>query len=324
MWIVGILIFVLLLILLFEYRIRKPDQVVLFESKGIVQKRKSRFYPRHFSLAMSVTTHSMILNIEAEATGKIPINVKLAVTASVSGENISQLIRVGGWNDKVVATASKELDLMLQGFVREFSEKKEVEELTAESLNQYLNKNVKRAEEAFGLETLSLIVQSVTPTDEEIAEAIRQQESARIMEQTENANQKARIAAAETKLKADEQILKYEHELELKKFELKEVEQKKENILAEKRLEEELKRSKMKLQLDNEELKMLKENPELLMLSPQIARLAEASQSLRNAKTVVSLSPGDSDQSSQLVGMIQAFIANLIDKQDSKSSVSKK
>ncbi len=47
----------------------------------------------------------------------------------------------------------------------------------------------------------------------------------------------------------------------------------------------------MRLAFENEELEVLRKSPELLMLTPQAARLAEASQSLRNAKTVISLTP---------------------------------
>jgi len=54
-----------------------------------------------------------------------------------------------------------------------------------------------------------------------------------------------------------------------------------------KRIEDELSKKRLQLAVDNEELSMLKNNPELLMLTPQAARLAEASQSLKNAKTML-------------------------------------
>ena len=47
----------------------------------------------------------------------------------------------------------------------------------------------------------------------------------------------------------------------------------------------------MRLAYEKEELEVLKSSPELLMLTPQVARLAEASQNLKNARTVISLSP---------------------------------
>ena len=45
----------------------------------------------------------------------------------------------------------------------------------------------------------------------------------------------------------------------------------------------------------------------------QAARLAEASQGLRNARTIVSLSPQDLAQGSELLNMFQAFLAKALD-----------
>ncbi len=84
-----------------------------------------------------------------------------------------------------------------------------------------------------------------------------------------------------------------EHELELKKLALKRERLAEEDALAQKRLEDELARSRMRLAFEKEELELLKDNPELLLLTPQAVRLAEASQSLKNARTVISLSPQD-------------------------------
>ena len=57
------------------------------------------------------------------------------------------------------------------------------------------------------------------------------------------------------------------------------------------RLEDELVRNRMRLAFEKEGLEVLQISPELLMLTPQAAPLAEASQSLKNARTVISLSP---------------------------------
>ena len=84
-----------------------------------------------------------------------------------------------------------------------------------------------------------------------------------------------------------------EHTLELKKSSLKKALLEQENALAQKRLEDELTRSRLRLAFEKEELEILKNNPELLVLTPQAARLAEASQGLKNARTVISLSPQD-------------------------------
>ncbi|MFH0992342.1 MAG: hypothetical protein V1799_20270 [bacterium] len=58
-----ILISTLLLVIIisaavYEFRLCRPDQIILYESKGTLGYRTSRFYPRHFSLPISATTHS--------------------------------------------------------------------------------------------------------------------------------------------------------------------------------------------------------------------------------------------------------------------------
>jgi hypothetical protein len=49
------------------------------------------------------------------------------------------------------------------------------------------------------------------------------------------------------------------------------------------------------------------------MLTPQAARLAEASQGLKNARTIVSLSPQDLSQGSELLGTLQRILLNAIE-----------
>ncbi|MFC2085334.1 hypothetical protein ACFLS9_09770 [Bacteroidota bacterium] len=308
----SIIVLVLVLIIAFEYRIRKPDQILLYESKSKVKRRKSKIYPRHFSLAIPSKSYSKTLDVESEAKGKIAVNVKLVFTVAASLNNITQLIRVGGWDENAVENASKELDIMLQGFVTESTEKKEVEDLNSELILNYLNEKISKTEEVFGLEVLTLTVQSVEPSDKKIADAIRKKEAARIMENAEKVNQDARMTSAQTKYKTDEEIMKYEHDLELKRYELKEVELKKESKLAYQKLEEELKHKKMRLDIDKDEIELIKNTPELLLLTPQIARLAEASQNLKNARTVVSLSPGEADQGNNLVNILQSLLNKLL------------
>lgn len=140
---------------------------------------------------------------------------------------------------------------------------------------------------------ISLAVHALDPADSEIAEALRQQEEARLLEQTEQLNHQARVAAARSKYQADEEIAAMEHALELKKAALKKELLEQESALAQKRLEDELARGRMRLAFEQEELALLKDNPELLILTPQAARLAEASQGLKNARTIIALSPQD-------------------------------
>jgi hypothetical protein len=167
--------------------------------------------------------------------------------------------------------------------------------------------------ERLGLEVVSLAIQSFEPANPRIAEALRQQEHARILEQTENLNQQARIAAAKARIKADEEIAELENDLELKKTNLQKARLEQESLLAQERLQEELQRNRMRLQFEKEELEMLKSSPELLMLTPQAARLAEASQSLRNARTIISLGPQEFAQGSELLGLFQGLLQKALE-----------
>lgn len=307
---VGIIIPVLILIYLaYEYRIKKPGQIVLVEKKGKVELRKSKLYPRHFCMPLSISSESITSHFEVEAKGKISLSVKLVATVTPSIENISQLIKVGGWDKNILASAAKEFEVILQNLVRTYADQYEVENISSNSAQKFLSENFEDVKKKLGIEVLSLTVQSIEPIDQKISQAIKQKEEARILEDTEKTTQKARIAAAEIKNKADDSILQLEHEMELKRLKLQEIELVSQTEIENKRLTEELKRDKMKLELDKEEVLLLKENPELLLLTPQLAKLAEASQNLRNARTVVSL--GDIEQGSEIVDVLKGFVKRL-------------
>ncbi len=296
----------------YEYRLRRPDQLILYESAGVIGFRKARWYPRHFSMAIPGTTHPMEIKAEASAKGSMPVIVRMAVSVTAARESVAALIRAGGWNSGAVTKASKELETLLTAQVKEFTERAGVEDLSSEALRDHLLKLAATHRENFGLEIVALTVQSIDPVDSSIAEALRQRESARILEQTESLNQKARVAAAEAKLRADEEIATFTHTLEMKKLDLKKEEQEREGSLAQGQVEDELTRSRMKLEFDREEMRLLKDNPQLLLLTPQAARLAEASQALKNARTVVSLAPGDADAGAKLLGLFQLFLDNVL------------
>ncbi len=307
---------VIIILLAVEYRIKKPGQIILYESNGLVKYRKSNFYPKHFSLVIPNTTYTLTSSVEPEVKGKIGLIVKFSVSVTPSLKNISKLIRIGGWGKDVLNDAAKELDVILQGFVKEYTERFDIEEIKSEGIANYLRDKVKETELQLGLEIISLTIQSVEPADKKIAEAIRQKEASRILEETEKNNQKVRIQTAQIKLKADEEILSYEHQLALKKIQLKEIEEDKEASLALKKLNEQVKRDKIKLEIEKEEMSMFKNNPELLLLTPQVARLAEASQNLKNARTIVSL--GDFESGSQLVEMLKNFLGGLLQLSNTK------
>ncbi len=308
---IGLLLVCMLVV--FEYRLRRPDCIVLYETRAGLGIRRGPFYPRHFSLPIKRATHSLQLTIDATAAGNLEIRIKLAGTAAPALEHLPALLRAGGWQTDAVARAAEELQVMLQGFVKEFTEQHEIHNLTSQKILGHLEERAVICKEKLGLEVISLAIQSFEPVNPQIAEALRQQEHARIIEQTEKLNHQARIAAAKAKFKADEEIAVLQNELELKKGILEKARLEQESLLAQQRLQEELQRSRLRLQFEKEELEMLRSSPELLMLTPQAARLAEASQSLRNARTIISLAPQDFPQGSDLLGMFQNLLQRALD-----------
>jgi hypothetical protein len=158
-FIIGFII-ILLIAAAFEYRIRKPDFIVLCETKDGLGVRKGRFYPRHFSLLLQRTTHSFQLTVDATAKGNIDIKVKLAATIAASIGHLTELIRVGGWSTEAVALAAKELETVLQGFVKGFTEQFEIEELSSQKIHDYLHKEIPISKAAMGIEVISLTILS--------------------------------------------------------------------------------------------------------------------------------------------------------------------
>ena len=306
--VIGIIVVACVLVFLWEYRIRQPDVLALYESKGEISIRKGPIYPRHFSLPLKRTTCPIQLSIEATAAGDLGMRIKLVGSVAPSVKYIQGLIRVGGWDQEAVARAAKEAQVLLEGLIKEYTERFEIHAISSTSILNYINEHSNLVEEKFGVELVSLTVQSLEPTDPEIADALRQQQQASLLEETERMSHEARVAAAKAKYQADEEIAEREHDLEMKKAGLKQVLLEKESALARQRLEDELVRNRMRLAFEKEGLEVLQSSPELLMLTPQAARLAEASQSLKNARTVISLSPQDLDHGSELLGFFQNLL----------------
>ncbi len=310
---VGVVVIGGILLAFFEYRIRQPDFLVLYESKGRISLRRGLVYPRHFSLPLQRTTCPIQLTVEATAAGNLGVRVKLIGSVAPNLEHLPSLIRVGGWNRDAVVRATDEVQVLLQGLVKEYTERSGINTLSSANILNYLNERSAMVKEKFGVELISLAIQSLDPTDPEIADALRQQEQARLLEQTEQLNQQARIAAAKAKTQADEAIAKMEHSLDLKKAELKKLLLEKELALSQQNLTDELARNRMRLAFEMEELQVLKSSPELLMLTPQAARLAEASQNLKNARTVISLTPQESVHGSELLNLFQELLQKALE-----------
>ena len=298
--VIGVVFGVCLLIFLFEYRIRKPDVLMLYETKGKIGLRKGLIYPRHLSLPLERTTSPIRLTVEAAAVGNLEVRIKLVGSVAPSLEYIESLVRIGGWDNEAVAQAAEEAQVLLQGLVKEYIEQCEIHSLSSTGILSYLNERSTLVQERFGVELISLAVQTLEPTDPEISDALRQQEQARLLEQTEQLNNQARTA-------------QMEHELELKKAELQKTLLEQESVLTSQSLQDELERKRMRLAFEKEELEVLKNSPELLMLTPQAARLAEASQNLKNARTIVSLTPKELTQGSELLGIFQGLMQNALE-----------
>jgi hypothetical protein len=303
-----VVVVVLIAIALYEYRVRKPDQIVIAEARDGVRLRGARIFPRHFSTPITKTTHSFTQTVDASAKGSLDVRVKLAVTVAASMDDLSVLVKVGGWAPDAIARAARELETLIVGYVKGYTELHDVEDLSSDRIRGYLQERVQESKHLLGLEVITLTITSYDPVNPQIAEAIRQREHARILEQTEGVNQQARVAATRVRLHADEQIAALEHALEIRKTELKHEEFEKESALAGSRAEHELSLRKMQLDFEKDEIRLLKESPELLLLTPQAARLAEASQSMRNARTVVSLSPPDGVQGTEILSMFSTLV----------------
>ena len=299
------------LIVLFEYRIRRPDRFILYESKGKIKRRKGRIYPRHLSLSIPIVMKSTTIDTEVEAKGKLGLKIRLSLSVIPAIDHIEALIRVGGWSEDVVTKTIQELNILAESLLGEITEKFEIQDITAEKISEKLRAHSEHILHRLGLELISVTIHAIDPSDSAIAEAIKQQENARIQEETEKMKQKARVEAAKVKIKADRDIAQSENMLELEKITMNQKQDEQEALLAKQRVHNELERRKMRLSIDEREVQMLRNNPELLMLTPQITRLAEASQNLRNARTIVSVSGSDINESTPLQTLISVLINNL-------------
>ncbi|MDZ7374483.1 MAG: SPFH domain-containing protein [candidate division KSB1 bacterium] len=295
-----------------ELRFRRPDQLVLYDAHGEVRARTGRFYPRHLSLCLPYRVQTIVTEVEAEAKGRLGLRVQVTATAGPDPKNLAQLVRVGGWSREAVERACKELELVMHSLVRSYTEQKALEEIRTDEMMQWLRSGLEQEAPKLGLEIVSASVQSIEPRDREIAEVIQQREAARIRKQTEIVNQQARVAAMQAKLEADERIARSEHELQLVKLALRKEEELREAELARFRLEQDLEQRRAQLALDQQEIELLARNPEVLLLTPQLARLAEASQGLRNARTIVSLSPNSLPEDSPLAKNVVRLLERLL------------
>jgi hypothetical protein len=317
---VGVLFAGFLLVVVFEYRVRQPEVIVLYESDGQIGIRKGPLYPRHFSLPLKRTTSPLQLTVEAAAVGNLLVRIKLIGSAAPSVNHIQSLIRVGGWDSDAVTRAVDQVRILLQGLIKEYTERSEIHAISSPAILNHLNEQLELIEERFGIDLIALAVESLEPTDPEVANALSQQEEARLLEQTEQLTHRARIVAAKAKYQADEEIAAMEHALEMKRSELKKVQFESDAELARQRIEDELARNRLRLAFEKEELEVLRRSPELLMLTPQAAQLAEASQSLKNARTVISFTPQELANGSALFTLFRNLLEKELETKDETQS----
>ena len=305
-WLVVLLILVAV-VLVYEFRVRQPDQLVLTEKAGKVVLRRGRFYPRHFSLSVPAVVRSTSLEIPAEAKGHVPVKTKILVAVAPDPERVQALIRVGGWQRNAAEVAATAFQDSIQAVVRALVEKREIDALSTGELDRSFRNELEKAAADYGLTVVSAHVVAVEPEDSELAEAMARREAARIREETERATQEARVAEAKARFAAEEAIAETEHRLALKRLKMRSEQERREAELARIRVEEEAERRRLQLQVDREEVELLAGHPELLILTPQVVRLAEASQALRNARTVVSLG-SDVAEAAPLVERLLGFL----------------
>jgi hypothetical protein len=309
---------VLAALALFELRVRKPDQLALFEKNHAIALRRGRLYPRHFTLIIASSVHSYPLEILAEARGKLKLMIKMSVSVAADPDGLNGLIRAGGWNSNAVAKAAIEINTRLNSLVQNHCFKLEIDDISPEALLADVEKDLVEVAAKAGLKVVNISVSSLEPEDTAISEAIMQRESARILERTEEVNQHTRIAVNKAKIVADETIAQQTHMLELKKLELRKVQENQEALLAQKRVEDELTAKRMRMEIEKEELKLLSAHPELLILSPQITKLADATRNLKNARTVVSLSGKELAQEKGLGDILSETIGRFAEKLNSE------
>lgn len=286
----GGIVIIAIVLLYVLYERKRPDQLILIEKNGKVTIWTRAFYPKYRCLSLPYTTRSLAAEVKTQARGKIDMIIKLNVTFYPDVEHIENLIHIGGWSTAALVRIEKELAGMIQGIVGEVIEPLDITEITREFIAKTIKTRLNSNAINIGVIITGVTVLSAEASDPEIAEAIKKTEVARIQEEAEKTVQASRITQAEMKARADQAILNAEHDTSMKKLALRKIEEAESAILAKAAMEQQVERRRIELKLEQAEVELLVKNPSLLLLSPQLTRLTEASQQLKNAETVVTLS----------------------------------
>ncbi len=286
----GGIVIVAIVVLYVLYERKRPDQLILIEKKGKVTGWTHAFYPKYRCLSLPNTTRSVTTEVKTQARGKIDAVIKLTVTFYPDAEHIENLIHIGGWSPDALTRIEKELAGTIQGIAGEIIEPLDIAEMTREYIAKIMKTRLNSIAANMGIIITGVTIMSAEASDPKIAEAIKKTEVAHLQEEAEKTVQTSRIAQAEMKARADQAILNAEHDTAMKKLALRQVEEAESAILAKAALEQHVERRHLELKIEKAEVELLAQNPSLLLLSPQLTRLTEASQQLKNAETVVTLS----------------------------------
>lgn len=300
---------------LWFFRLKRPDELILLERKGKIILWKRRIFPRKLCLVLPSTIHSIGVEVNTQARGKLDIMVRLSISFFADRDNIENLIKVCGWTPQALEKAGKELQASVQGFVGEIVEPMDAAELSREIIHEQIIDRLKSYEPQLGVKVTSVTVYCAEATDRKIADTLRKREEARLQEETEKAIQASRLAQALAKVEADEKIAEAQHSLAMKELDLRKESESATAELAKAEEQQALERRRLQLEVEREEIELLRKNPNLLLLAPQVTKLVEASQSLKNAETVVSIS---ADLLSQLPQPLQQLFAILTDQKANK------
>jgi regulator of protease activity HflC (stomatin/prohibitin superfamily) len=288
--VLGGIVLIVLVVFYIVFERKRPDQLILIEKKGNVIVWTYAFYPKYRCLSLPYTTRSVSTEVKTQARGKVDVVIKLTVSFYPDAEHIENLIHIGGWSTDALSHIEKELAGTAQGIIGEIIEPLDITEMPRENIAKTVKVRLNASAENIGIKITGVTVINAEASDLKIVEAIKKREEARIQEEAEKTIQASRIAQAEMKAQADQAILSAEHDTAMKKLALRRIEEAEAAILAKAALEQQVERRNIELTVEKAEVELLAKNPSLLLLSPQLTRLTEASQQLKNAETVVTLS----------------------------------
>jgi len=276
--------------LVFMVQRKRPDQLVLREKRGTVVRWTYAFYPKQICLSLPNTVQSFLTEIRTLGRGKIEVLVKVNVSFYADAANLENLTRVGGWSPTALKNVEKELTTTLTGLVGSVVENLEITEIQRETISQAVLEKLKPVAENSGVRISALTIISADPVDPKITDALKKLEEARLQEITDRTLQAARTLQAELKAQADQKIAQAEHEVALKKLALQKIREAEAAELALATVKQQNERRKLELEIEKKEVEIFVQNPALLLLAPQLTRLTEASQQLKNAGTIVTFS----------------------------------